>query len=445
MSALRVAIVGSGPSGLYAATELLKRAPLAEVDLYDRLPTPGGLARSGVSPDHAARRAVIGVYERIAMASGRFHFHGNVEIGRDLSHAELLAHHHAVIYASGASGDKQLDIPGEQLAGSHAATEFVAWYNAHPDYTQRQFDFSHERAVVIGNGNVALDVARMLLLPVDELRRTDTAEHALTALAASRVREVVIVGRRGPAQASFTAPELLELGALHDVDVLIEHADSEFAWSPTTQPLRAQILGEYRAQAPRQRAKRLVLRFQTSPLEIIGDDRVRGIRLVDNDLVSDARGDIRAQATTRSEVLETGLVLRSVGYRALPLPGLPFDTARGVLPNERGRVLQSTGGASLSGTYVAGWLKRGPSGVIGSNKQCSAATVNALLEDVAAQRLPAPSGSRESLDALLAQRQPGRIDYHRWKAIDRHELSRGAALGRPRLKYTRIDEMLAVS
>lgn len=439
---LRVAIVGSGPSGLYAATELLKRDADVEVDLYDRLPTPGGLARAGVSPDHAARRAVIGVYERLAIASGRYRFHGNVEIGRDLSHAELLAHHHAVIYASGAASDKRLGIAGEDLAGSVAATAFVGWYNAHPDYATQSFDLSHERAVVIGNGNVALDVARMLLLPIGELRRTDTAEHALDALAQSKVREVVIVGRRGPAQASFTAPELLELEALHDVDIVIEHADSELAWSGGV-PLRTKILRELQARGTQARARRLILRFQTSPLEILGDTQVRGIRLQSNTLVRDAGGEIRAQAGDHIDTLDCGLVLRSVGYRALPLPGLPFDTARAVLPNAQGRVLD--GAVPLPGVYVAGWLKRGPSGVIGSNKLCSAATVQALLDDAAAQRLPTPSASAEALDALLAQRQPQQVDYRGWKAIDRRERQLGAAQQRPRVRLAERPALLAAA
>lgn len=442
-AALRVAVIGSGPSGLYAATELLKREPRAEVDIYDRLPTPGGLARAGVSPDHAARRAVIGVYERLAIASGRCRFHGNVEIGRELSVAELLAHHHAVIYASGAASDKRLGIAGEDLAGSVAATEFVGWYNAHPDHAQRRFDLSHERAVVVGNGNVALDVARMLLLPIDELRRTDTADHALEALAQSRVREVVIVGRRGPAQASFTAPELLELNALHDVDIVIEGDDGELAWSGG-QVLRTKVLRELQARGTHSRPRRLVLRFQRSPLEIIGDTQVRGIRLARNTLTRDAHGEVRAQASDQIETLDCGLVLRSVGYRALPFAGLPFDEARAVLPNAQGRVLDAVGGAPLPGVYVAGWLKRGPSGVIGSNKLCSTATVQALLADANAGRLPVPAASREALDALLAQRQPQRVDYRAWKAIDRNECSRGAAQNRPRVRYTRIDEMLAV-
>lgn len=442
-ASVRVAVVGSGPSGLYAATELLKRNARAEVDIYDRLPTPGGLARAGVSPDHAARRAVIGVYERLAIASGRCRFFGNVEIGRDLTHAELLTHYHAVIYASGSSSDKRLGIAGEDLPGSAAATDFVGWYNAHPDHAERRFDLSHERAVVIGNGNVALDVARMLLLPVDELRHTDTADHALDALAQSRVREVVIVGRRGPAQASFTAPELLELAALHDVDIVIEDADSEHAWSGG-QPLRTKLLRELQMRREQSRSRRLVLRFQTSPVEIIGDTQVRGIKLAHNTLVREAGGasdNIRAQTTDRIDTLDCGLVLRSVGYRALPLPGLPFDAARAVLPNAQGRVLDAVGGSPLPGVYVAGWLKRGPSGVIGSNKLCSMATVQALLADTA--HLPPPPASRQALDALLKTRQPQAVDYSAWKSIDRHECSRGAAQNRPRNKYTRIDDMLA--
>jgi ferredoxin--NADP+ reductase len=444
--ALRVAIVGSGPAGLYAAAELLKRHPAAHVELFDRLPTPGGLVRSGVSPDHAARRNVSYAYERLLVSSGRFRFHGHVELGRDLTHADLLAHHHAVIYASGAASDRRLDIDGEDLPGSHAATDFVGWYNGHPDHTDHVFDFSAERAVVIGNGNVALDVARMLLMPVEHLRRTDIADHALEPLANSRVREVVILGRRGPAQASFTFPELLELDALDDVDVVVETpAQMLTAHEGAHHPQRLQLLAEYAARAPRGRPRRLVLRFLSSPTEITGDGRVQALRVVRNTLVRSESGDAHAQATDRFDTLSCGLVFRSVGYRAQALPDLPFDVARGVLPNDKGRVIDANSGTPLAGTYVAGWLKRGPSGVIGSNKQCSQETVSALLEDAASGRLPQPSGTDEAFDALLDARQPQRVDYHGWKQIDRLERRRGGDQGRPRAKLSRRQELLAAA
>lgn len=443
---LRVAIVGSGPSGLYAAAELLKRAPLAQVEMFDRLPTPGGLVRAGVSPDHAARRQVAAVYERLLVSSGRFRLHGNVEIGRDLSHADLLAHHHAVIYASGASSDRRLGIPGEDLPGSHAATEFVGWYNGHPDFANHHFDLSNtERAVVVGNGNVALDVARMLLMSADALRRTDIAEHALAVLAQSKVREVVILGRRGPAQAAFTFPELLELEALEDVDIVVETPAALLADQPGANPQRLQLLREYAGHRdPPQRARRLVLRFLASPVEILGQGRVEALRVARNELRA-ANGTVAARPTGDVETLGCGLVFRSVGYRATALPGLPFDEARGVLPNTNGRVLDPATRQAIAGSYVAGWLKRGPSGVIGTNKQCSQQTVAALLEDAAAGRLKAPAFNGESLDALLEQRQPRQVDYRGWKRIDRAERARGREQNRPRANFSRVEELLAAA
>lgn len=435
----RVAIVGSGPSGLYAAVDLLKRDVTAEVDMFDRLPTMGGLVRSGVSPDHGGRRKVISVYEQLAMETRRFRFHGNVEIGRDISHAELAAHHYAVIYASGAAGDRRLNIPGEDLPGSHAATDFVGWYNGHPDFASLTFDLSCERAVVVGNGNVALDVARMLLLPVDVLRRTDIADHALEALSRSRVREVVILGRRGPAQASFTAPELLELAHLDDLDVVVEGYDFE------RDTLRTKLIGEYVDRGRLGRPKTLTMRFLASPVEVVGDGRVEGVRIVGNVLFEDDQGSITARATDSFETLDAGLLFRSVGYRADAFPGLPFDEARGILPNSEGRVIDADGNAPLPGTYVAGWLKRGPSGVIGTNKYCSQATVSSLLADAAAGRLAPPAGSIEALQALLAQRSPDRIDARGYKLIDRHERLMGAVQGRPRAKLCRVDDMVRIA
>lgn len=444
---LQVAIVGAGPSGFYAATELLKRDPGVQVTLYDRLPTPGGLARAGVSPDHAARRDVIPTYERIAVASGRFRFCGNVEIGTHLQHDELLQHHHAVIYASGASGDRRLGIPGEDLPGSHAATDFVGWYNGHPDFANRPFNLDCERAVVVGNGNVALDLARMLLMGTERLRRTDIADHALDTLAASRVREVVILGRRGAAQAAFTTPELLELLHLDDIDLVIEndaleagHAQTGLAGDYARQ-LKLDLFREFTQRASANSGKRLVLRFLTSPLEILGHTRVEGLRIGDNRLVADANGQVRAEAIGTSSTLETGLVLRSVGYRGRATPGLPFDDNRGVLPNQHGRVTDPQTQQPLPGVYVTGWIKRGPSGVIGTNKVCAQQTVGSLLQDASSLRTRALTPAA-ALESLLAARQPQAVDYLGWKAIDRSERARGTAEARPRIKYAQIAQLL---
>lgn len=442
-AALRVAIIGSGPAGLYAAGELLKRNPRAEVDLFERLPTPGGLVRSGVSPDHAARRAITTVYERLLFATGRFRLRANVEIGRTLGHEELTAHFHAIVHASGASSDRRLGIAGEDLRGSHAATAFVGWYNGHPDFARHTFDLSGERAVVVGNGNVALDVARMLLLSPERLRRTDIADHALIALSQSGVREVVILGRRGPAQAAFTAPELLELGELEDVDVIVEASAADLADEARCQnPLRLRLLREYAQRGALGRPKRVVLRFLSSPVELIGDTCVRALRVRHNTLVQSANGVMQVQATDQQALIETGLVFRAVGYRARSLPGLPFDDAAGRIPNAHGRVIDPASGAPLPGQYVAGWLKRGPSGVIGSNKRCSQETVAALLADAARNALSAPTRAPDQLDALLTSRDAEVVDYHAWKQIDRVERRAGREQDRPRVKLCSVPDLL---
>lgn len=434
---LRVAIVGAGPSGQYAAVELLQRCHHAEVDLFDRTPTIGGLVRYGVSPDHAARRKVSDVSERMALSSGRFRFHGNVEIGTDLTHSQLSEHFHAVIYASGASSDRRLEIPGEDLPGCHAATAFVGWYNGHPDHADQSFNLDCERAVVIGNGNVALDVARMLLLSPEQLAKSDMADHAIEALRESRVREVVVLGRRGPAQAAFTAPELLELGQLSGVDVSVEGA----AISDAPSSLRERLIQELQESPDTGQERRLVLRFLCSPLEISGNGKVERVRVAHNQLIADSTGTLRAQADGESSAIDCGLLFRSIGYRALPLPGLPFDEQRAVLPNAGGRV-QTEAQQMLTGTYVTGWLKRGPSGVIGSNKQCARETVSALLEDWQQGRLTTPLGD---LRELLQSSVPSAIDYAAWKRIDRSERQLGRDANRPRVKFTTRPSLLSAA
>jgi ferredoxin/flavodoxin---NADP+ reductase len=443
---LRIGIVGGGPAGLYAATDLLARDTAVSVDMFERLPLPGGLARYGVAPDHAERRQVVDHYGRLAEASGRFRLHGNVEVGRHVSHEELLEHCHAVIYASGAAGDRRLDIPGEDLPGSHSATELVAWYNGHPDFTDRRMRLDCERAVVIGNGNVALDVARMLLTPESKLRETDVTGPVLEALSHSTIREVVILGRRGPAEASFTVPELVELLEQDDFDVMVDCprellSDDGHAFHP----LRLKLLRECAERGSRGRQRRLVLRFLTSPTEFVGTDRVQGLRVLRNRLFDGPDGSVRIESTSEIETLSAGLVLRSVGYRATPLPSLPFDDARGVVPNCNGRVFDPLLATPLTGVYVAGWLKRGPKGFIGTNKLCSRETVSALLEDAAASRLARPIRSPLELDELLTARQPVQVGYAGWKRIVRAERSRGAALGRPCARLNSWPDLLGAA
>jgi ferredoxin--NADP+ reductase len=448
---LRVAIVGSGPSGFYAAEHLQKKHPGIEIDMFDRLPTPYGLVRGGVAPDHPKIKSVTRIYDRIASQPG-FRFLGNVHVGRDLTHEELLAHYDGVIYTVGAQTDRALGIPGEGLRGSHAATEFVGWYNGHPDFRDFDVDLGAEAAAVIGVGNVAMDVARILASRTADLAATDLAGHALAALEASRVRTVYVLGRRGPVQAAFTNPELKEFGELPDADVVIDPRDLELdelsaaelaATEERTAEKNLATLKEYAARLPLGRPRRVVFKFLTSPVEIVGTDRVEGIKVVRNRLEADGRGGIRAVATDETEVLPVGLVFRSVGYRGVALPGLPFDERAGTIPNASGRVLTAPGAATtLPGVYVAGWIKRGPSGVIGTNKPCAVESAELLLADREAGMLPAPRGEREALDRLLAGRGVRVVSFADWQALDRLELELGKAAGRPRLKFTRVDEML---
>jgi ferredoxin--NADP+ reductase len=451
---LRVAIVGSGPAGFYAAGALLKSKShpdlCVQVDMYDRLPTPWGLVRGGVAPDHPNIKAVSRVYEKTA-THPEFRFFGNVEYGHDVRHGDLAGRYHAVIYAVGSQTDRRMGIPGEDLPGSWAATELVAWYNGHPDYRDLEFDLSHERAVVIGNGNVATDVARMLALTPDELATTDVADHALEVLAESRVREIVVLGRRGPAQVAFTNPELLELGEMSDADVFVDPKDVELdplskafiesdAASMTAKK-NVEILTGYASREPTGKPRRIVLRFLVSPVEILGGERVEGIRICRNALVADESGAIRARPTDAVEELECGLVFRSIGYRGLPVEGLPFDERRCVIPNEGGRILDS--GRPLAGEYVVGWIKRGPTGIIGTNKRDAQETVEHLLEDLDAGRLLDPGDpDRASLEALLAERCPEHITYAGWEAIDQAEKAAGEPQGRPRVKLCSFEELL---
>ena len=426
---LRVAVVGSGPAGFYAAGALFAADRPVEVDMIERLPTPWGLVRLGVAPDHPKLKTVSRAFERIADNPG-FRFLGNVEIGRDLMHDDLVRLYDAVIYAVGAQTDKRLGIPGEDLPGSWAATEFVAWYNGHPDYQDLQFDLNVERAVVIGNGNVALDVARMLALTPEELAPTDTTDPAIAAIGSSLLQEIVLLGRRGPAQAAFTPPELAELGELAGADVIVDAADLEGAEATDTHSERnLEILRELATRVPAGKQRRVVLRFFHSPVAILGDQRVEGIEIVRNTLDAEQR----AVATDEHERIDCGLVFRSVGYRGVALPGVPFDERSGTIANEGGRV--------APGVYVAGWIKRGPTGVIGTNKKDATETVEHLLLDIT----DAKGVSAADVDALLDERGVRRVVYAGWLVIDEMEQAAGAPQGRPRVKLCTWDELLAAA
>jgi ferredoxin--NADP+ reductase len=451
----RIAIVGAGPAGAFAAASLLRSAGDAEIDLFERLPTPWGLLRGGVAPDHQEIKRLEDTFDRETFQRG-CRFLGNVEVGVDVTHSDLMRHYTAVVYATGAQTDKSLGIPGEELPGSWAATEFVAWYNGHPDYRHMEFDLSAERAVVIGNGNVAADVTRMLTLSPAELERTDVADHALEALRDSRIEEVVVLGRRGPAQAAFTSAELRELGHLDGVDLRVDGADVELdavsrEWlaeeGTFTARKNVELLRDFAARPALTDARRRIeLRFLCSPVEIRGTANVESIDVSRNEIVRTDDGALRAQSVGEGvETIECGLVLRSVGYRAVPLPDVPFDERSFVLPNERGRVL-SPDGEPLPGVYSVGWIKRGPTGILGTNKRDAEETIGCLVEDLRGGGLAQPPRpDREQIDELLAERKPDLVKTAGWRAIDEHELERGQNEQRPRVKLASREELLARS
>jgi ferredoxin--NADP+ reductase len=430
MTFLRVAVVGSGPAGMYAIQHLLEQAPSdVEIDLFERLPTPWGLVRAGVAPDHPEKKLIADRLFRFFLKRDNVRFFGNVEVGSDISHDQLTASYDAVIYAVGASGDKALEIPGEQLPGCCSARRFVAWYNGHPDCRHLQFDLSGPRAVIVGTGNVALDVARMLTLPVTELARTDIADHALEALRASRVNEVILLGRRGCQQAAFHNPELEELLYLDGVDVQIEADDllapeqTDADWDTRRKLATLMRLQARTVSVP---AKRIVFKFHHSPVAVSGDTHVTGVRVRTR------------EGSGPPSTIDCGLLLRAIGYRGRALPGLPFDMRVGVISNVAGRVMD--GAVPRTGVYVTGWIRRGPRGVIGSNKQCAAETVACLLADARAGKLSRRSDDSvaQALTAIAGQV----VSFRGWQRIDRIERQAGGAQRRPRIKQTDIGELL---
>jgi ferredoxin--NADP+ reductase len=452
---LRVAIVGAGPAGFYAADQLLRQDRLAvRVDMFDRLPTPFGLVRFGVAPDHQKIKSVTAVFDKTASHPG-FRFFGNVDLGTHVTVADLRAYYHQVLYTTGAQTDRRMGVPGEDLPGSHPATEFVAWYNGHPDYVDCRFDLGQERIAVVGVGNVAVDVARILCRTPEELARTDIADHALEALRHSRVREVYLLGRRGPAQAAFTNPEVRELGELPGADVaalpeevaldpLTRAALEKTPDRPTTK--KVEILQEFARRTPAGKPRRLVLRFLVSPVEVVeaAGGGIGALRLVRNELTATAAGTLQARPTGQVETLPVGLVFRSVGYRGVALPGIPFHESWGVILNEKGRVLDPESKRPILGEYAAGWIKRGPTGVIGTNKPDAAETVAAMLEDAAGGLVLVPAHPEPAAaEALVRARQPRVVSYTDWRRLDEIETAAGRRQGRPRVKLTSVDAMLA--
>lgn len=448
---LRVAIVGSGPGGFYAAESLIAPhagfARAVQVDVFEALPAPFGLVRYGVAPDHPKIKTIISRYEKTAEHPS-FAFFGNTEVGRDVSVEELRGFYDAIVFANGAQTDRRLGIPGEDLPGSYTATEFVAWYNGHPAYQDREFDLSCDCAIVIGQGNVAVDVARILTKTKDELADTDITARALDVLAESKIREVRMVGRRGPAQAAFSPVELKELGELRDCDVVVDAADlalndasraeiEVLKWRDAKKNL--ELLTGFSARTEAGRSRRLVIDFHRSPQEIRG--RVVQEILMERNALTGAAGAQRAVGTGRVDAFPCGALFRSVGYRGIPIAGVPFDEKAGIFPNVEGRVVHD--GAPVPGLYAVGWIKRGPSGVIGTNKPDAAETVKHVLDDASSGAGSKPP--RGAVLELLASRNVRVVSYPQWRAIDAAEVARGAAVGKPREKFVDVDEMLAAA
>ena len=450
---LRVAIIGSGPAGFYSADRLFKKSPVpATIDMFDLLPTPHGLVRHGVAPDHQKIKTVSRLYDKIA-STPAFRFFGLVEFGKDITLDDLKKRYHQIVFATGAQTEKKLDIPGENLPGSHTATEFVAWYNGHPHSSELDFDMSCERALVIGVGNVAVDVARILCMSPAELSKTDIANYALEKLAASNIKEICIIGRRGPAQAAFTNPELKELGKLENACVAAR--EDETCLDPLTRKVlekkpdtatekKLEILRGFTENAPGGKEKTLYLRFLLSPVCINAGEngRVYSVSFAKNKLVKDNDGKIAAVTGNETEEIESGLVFRSIGYRGVALRDVPFDSSAGIIPNSSGRVLDKPGGEAIKGIYTAGWIKRGATGVIGTNKTDSAETTDVMIEDFANGIFIKSKLTESPIEELLEKKNLNYVSYNKWSLLDKRETEQGQKTGRPRVKYTSIEEII---
>ncbi|OGS00988.1 MAG: NADP oxidoreductase [Elusimicrobia bacterium RBG_16_66_12] len=450
---LCVAVIGAGPSGFYAVEALLKTPGLnVRVDLFDRLPSPYGLARGGVAPDHQKIKAVTAVYDRVA-SDPRVRFFGNVKLGRDVTVDDLRERYDQIVYAVGCESDRKMGIPGEELKGSYSATDFVGWYNGHPDYRDLPFDLSCEAAAVVGIGNVAIDVVRILAQDPEILARTDIAEHAVSALRKSKVKRVYLLGRRGPVQAAFSPKEIEELGEIERADLIVKEDEikldevSKAGLCDASAKKNYDYLCEAVHKGAGSKDHKILARFSVSPVELIGKDgRVSAIKLERNNLEPDGKGSVKARGSGQFETIEgVGLVFRSVGYRGIPVPGVPFDEKAGRVANDNGRVVAAAGGPVVLSEYVVGWAKRGPSGLIGTNRACSVATAATMVEDLKAGRLAqrGVDASMESTPRLLASKGVKVVSFAQWKAIDKLEVENGKKAGKIREKFTRVSEMLA--
>lgn len=449
---VKVAIVGSGPAAFYAADHLQKKlGDRVFMDMFEKLPTPHGLVRSGVAPDHQKIKSVARVYDKIA-SNPQFRFFGLVEFGKHITLEDLRSCYHQIVFATGAQTDRKMNIPGEDLIGSHTATEFVGWYNSHPDHMGLGFDFSGKRVVIVGVGNVAVDVARILSLTKNEMEKTDIADYALEELAESGIREIQVLGRRGPAQAAFTNPELRELENLEDADLLTLPGEAqpdvltleELERKPDrAAQTKIELIKKASERVP-SKSKKIIIRFLVSPTEIVAgeDNKVKSVKVVKNRLYRSDDGSLRPKPTDETEEIPTDLVFRSVGYRGIPLPDVPFDDSSGVIPNEKGRVLDETGGNPIPGLYTTGWIKRGPTGVIGTNKTDSGETVSCMVEDIEEENTLRPElTSAESIKELLDEKH---ISYNEWLQVDSFEKKEGEKRGRPRVKVSRLEEILEI-
>ena len=447
---LRVAIVGSGPSGFYATEALIKSDFKVEIDLIERLPAPFGLVRNGVAPDHPKLKQAIEVYKRIA-ENPEFNFIGNVTVGKDVKAEELQQTHHAVLYTYGAETDRKLGIPGEELPGSYTATEFVGWYNGHPDYRDRSFDLSHETAVVIGQGNVAADVSRILAKSVDELKHTDISQHALDVLAESKIKTIYVVGRRGPAQAKFASKELKEFLEIENCRPYID-TDELNLNETSQQELNAkegrgnkknvEIFQKFAESNDSGKPRMCISTFLKSPIRLEGEGQLEKVVFEKNELSGEPFKQ-SANGTGETIEIECGILFRSIGYNGVAIPGVPFYERWGTIPNESGRITKEQGGEIVPGLYTAGWIKRGPSGIIGTNRACAVESVEALLEDI--NTLNADKPGREALYKILYAKSVSHINYQQWKKIDNAEIKAGEPKGKPREKFTRRDEMLDIA
>lgn len=439
-SFVKVAIVGSGPAGCYAAAALLKTFSEIKIDIFDKLFSPYGLVRSGVAPDHSKIKNVQNLFEK-TLSDSRCRFFGNVEIGKQITLAELRDYYSAVILTHGAESDRKLGVEGEELTGSHTATEFVAWYNCHPGFKNKNFNLNTAKNIaIIGQGNVAVDVARILAKPVSELEHTDIGIHAIRALKSSAVTNIYVIGRRGPVQAAFTDKELKELGEIPGCDLLIDKNISKLTETDKAELESAdkvkrsnfRILSEFAEKNDTGAKRKLHLLFLSSPVEIIGDDKVKSLKLEKNTLIGEP-GNQKASGTGVFEELDIDLLFRSVGYLGKGIEGIPFDSKKGVYRNNLGRV-QDESGNQIKGLYCAGWIKRGPSGVIGTNKACSVETVNSIIED-------GLGPVDKEIDALVKQKELRAISFADWQKIDAEELRRGAEKGKEREKFVEIEEV----